>query len=78
MTLNGYFALQPVLDEHVMGLRVWLSDIAVRKQAQLRINCQRYKICSSETLVSAHTFHVVIHRGSLKRDRQTGELYSQL
>ena len=32
----------------------------------------------TQILVSGDNFHVVIHRGSLKMERQTGELYSQL
>jgi len=63
-----------------MGCVFWLSDKTVRKFAELRVYTilSVAKKCIAGTLVSGDTFCAVILWVSLNRERETGELCSQL
>jgi len=73
--LNGHLA-----GSASNGLAFWLSDKTVLKVADLSVNCQPQK-CSAATLVftgDVSLWGYPIHWGYVKKERQVGELYSQL
>ena len=80
ITSNGHFALKFVLGSACDGLRVLAvrqncSEICRATRIYYTVSCKK---CIAGTLVSGDTFCAVILWVSLNRERETGELCSQL